>query len=201
MPADDLSVKKIRKFRLNPRPSAVLRNLKVLHTGTHDTPELEQAVQAHVHETQPLLNTVALYVTLTKSQTPSWSVPLWNASQEGVPVALTFFLVSVGRDYESVLADALARGKIFRGEVLTALGEEWTDQAGRFIERLTADEARQDSCELLSRVDFSNTDPLRETLDLLNANRVGVLLNPTGALSPRFTRVGLIPWSSSKKKK
>ena len=190
---------KIRKFRLQPRPSAVVRHLKALG-GALETPEVDQAVEAESKAAE--VDTSALYVTVPKTGAPSWSAPYWKASGEDpAPVALTFFVSTIGAPLESTLADALARGESFRSKILTALGEELADQSARFLERLAAEEARLDACEILNRRDFSQPDEVRAVLALLDASRVSVSVDPEGRLAPRFTRVGAIPWGPPSKKR
>ncbi len=193
------SIKKIRKFRLQPRPSAVLRHLKALG-GAQETPELDQAVEAEIRAAS--LETAALYATAARAEAPEWSTPYWQASAESpAPVALTFFATTIGSFFEIELAAALSRGETFRSQVLTALGEELADQAARFVERLAAEEARLDSCEVMDRLDFSRPEEIGRALDWLEASRAPVSLDPAGRISPRFSRVGAIPWGPPEKKR
>jgi hypothetical protein len=193
------SIKKIRKFRLQPRPSAVLRHLKALG-GAQETPELDQAVEAEIRAAS--LETAALYATAARAEAPEWSTPYWQASAESpAPVALTFFATTIGSFFEIELAAALSRGETFRSQVLTALGEELADQAARFVERLAAEEARLDSCEVMDRLDFSRPEEIGRALDWLEASRAPVSLDPAGRIAPRFSRVGAIPWGPPEKKR
>lgn len=201
------SVKKIRKFRLHPRPSAVLRNLKSLLDETQATPELEKAVEAEMRAAESRLDTSALFETVTPAQAPVWMGPLWGPDPHGSapdqkpPVAQTLFVVTIGTAFETELSDALSRGEGLRSRILTALGEELADQAAVFVERLVAEEARQESCELEDRRTFSNPSEIQPALDLLDAGRLSISYDAAGHLSPRFSRVGALPWGPPAKKK
>lgn len=193
---------KIRRFRLHARPSAVLRNLKSLMDGAAVTPELEKAVEGEVTSAARWLDTAALYETITPSQSADWLAPSWiPAEGEKKPVALTLFVATIGVPFENELGDALSRGEGLRSRLLTALGEELAEQAALFVERLVAEEARHESCELEERRLFSDPDPVRSTLSTLGADRVGIAYDAVGHLSPRFTRAGVIPWGPPAKKK
>lgn len=200
------SVKKIRKFRLHPRPSAVLRNLKSLLDETQPTPELEKAVEAEMRAAESRLDTSALFETVTPAQAPVWMGPLWGPDPNSVPdqkppVAQTLFVVTIGTAFETDLSEALSRGEGLRSRILTALGEELADQAAVFVERLVAEEARQESCELEDRRTFSASSDIQSVLDLLDAGRLSISYDAAGHLAPRFTRVGALPWGPPAKKK
>lgn len=197
-----VATKKIRKFRLHARPSAVLRNLKVLLDNAQDTPELASDIETEAKAAQARLDPAALYVTVTPGGTPSALDAFWApAPGEPAPVALTVFAATIGGGLEAELAGALSRGETFRGRVLTALGEELADQAATFVERLVGEEARADACELLERRPCADDAAHRAVLDFLDAGRVGIGQDPGGHRFPRFTRVGVIPWGPPSKKK
>ncbi|MBK8575598.1 MAG: hypothetical protein IPN90_07955 [Elusimicrobia bacterium] len=196
------SVKKIRTFRLHARPSAVLRNLKALLDDAQFTPELEKAVESEILAASNRLDTAALFGTVTPAQSPPWMGPLWGpAPDEKPPVAHTVFVATIGAAFESELADALTRGEGLRSRLLTAIGEELADQAANFVERLVAEEARQESCELEERRFFSTSQDIQSALDLLEAGRLSIGYDAAGHLSPRFTRAGTLPWGPPAKKK
>ena len=195
-------VKKIRKFRLHPRPSAVLRNLKSLLDGAALTPELEKAVESEIQAVLSRLDTAALFETLTPVQSPPWMGPLWGPAPDAKPpVAQTLFVATIGPAIEVELAQALSRGEGLRSKILTAIGEELADQAAHFIERLVAEEARQESCELEDRRSFSTPQDIHPLLDRLEAGRLSIAFDGAGHLSPRFTRVGTMPWGPPAKQK
>lgn len=196
------TVKKIRKFRLHPRPSAVLRNLKSLLDDAQLTPELEKAVESEILAASNRLDTAALFETMTPVQSPPWMGPLWGpAPDEKPPVAHTLFVTTIGTGMEIERTNALARGEELRSKILTAIGEELADQAANFVERLVAEEAHQDSCELEERRPFSAPQDIQAVLDRLEAGRLSIIFDGAGQLTPRFTRAGTIPWGPPAKKK
>lgn len=196
------SVKKIRKFRLHPRPSAVLRNLKSLLDDAQLTPELEKGVESEILAASRRLDTAALFETMTPVQSPAWMGPLWGPPPDkNPPVAHTLFVTTIGTGMEMERTDALSRGEELRSKILTAIGEELADQAANFVERLVSEEAHQDSCELEERRLFSAPQEVKDALERLEAGRLSIGFDGSGQLSPRFTRAGVIPWGPPAKKK
>lgn len=184
-----MSVKKIRKFRLHARPSAVLRNLKSLLTNEPMTPEFEKAVEAEGLIVGKKLDTAALFDT---------GGPFGPFLKNP---AVTLFVTTIGTSIETELAEALARGDGVRSRILTAFGEELADQAANFVERLVAEEARQDSCELEDRQSLSSAEEIQGVLSRLDAGRLSISFDSGGHFAPRFTRVGVLPWGPPAKKK
>ena len=196
------SVKKVRKFRLHPRPSAVLRNLKSLLDDAQLTPELEKAVESEIFAASDWLETAALFETIIPVESPAWMGPLWGPAPDAKPpVAHTLFVATIGTGMEIERTDALARGEALRSKILTAIGEELADQAANFVERLVAEEAHQDSCELEERRPFSVPQDIQAALERLEAGRLSIVIDGAGQLSPRFTRAGTLPWGPPAKKK
>jgi hypothetical protein len=195
-------VKKIRKFRLTPRPSAVLRHLKALLDNAQLTPELEKAVEAEAQSSVQWLDTAALYKTVSPSDLSGWGESLPGALvSESRQISFTLLSATLGLPLEAQLGDALARGENLRARLLTALGEELADQAAHFVERLVSEEAHQESSETEDRLDLSKSPALSTVLNRLDAGRIGVRVDDQGRLAPRFTRVAVIPWGRPSKKK
>lgn len=187
---------KIRKFRLSPRPSSVLKNLKALTGRAQATPELESAVETEIGRASSLYATAALYDTFRPGKTPDSIVSLWRppAGAPGAPVALTLYVATIGTPLEEALGGALSRGEALLSQVLTAVGEESAEQAAGFVARLAADEAAKEGCELSDRRDVPEADLRREVLSLLGSDKLGITLDGPGHLSPRFSRVGGLLW-------
>ncbi len=196
------SVKKIKKFRLQPRPSAVLKNLRALMEGAQATPELEKDMEAESRAALPLLQTAALYATFAPGQGPAWTEPLWTAvPDEDAPVALTLFAATIGLGLEGEIGRALERSESFRSRVLAALGEELADQSAHFVARLLAEEAKDDACELSDRRPLNAAEDQQALLETLDASRIPLSFDAGGHLVPRFSRLGYVLWWPPTKKK
>jgi hypothetical protein len=196
-------MKKIKKFRVAPRPSAVLKNLKALLSRSSLTPDAEQAVSSAIEKTTHRLSTAALYETVSLDRSPTWAAPLWDARNDknSAPVALTFYAATIGPDLEKDVADSAAQGDMLRSQVLAALGEESAEQAAHFVARLVAEEAKGESCELSARAEPSSVDIRRGILGALDADKIGVRLEDNGGLSPRYSRAGYVLWWPPAKKR
>lgn len=170
--------------------------------GAAITPELEKAVESECASAARRLDTAALYETITPAQSSDGLASSWiPAEGKKKPVALTLFVSTIGVPFENELGDALARGEGLRSRLLTALGEELADQSALFVERLVTEEARHDSCELEEKRIVTDPEWARSAFAALGAERVGISFDTVGHLSPRFTRVGVIPWGPPAKKK
>jgi hypothetical protein len=195
-------LKKIKKFKVKPRPSSVLRGLKALMGGTQPTPELEKAIEAEITRAEPSYSTAALYETYDKQKTPSWAGALWQSNPEtgAEPVALTLYAASIGPAIEGELGDALGRGEALRSQILTALGDEAAEQAANFVYRLLGDEAKDEGCDLAPRSAVA-PELQRDLLSALDAGKVDIQMDSLGHLLPRFTKTGYVLWWPPAKKK
>jgi len=204
-PVNDLgrpavSMKKIKKFRLHPRPSSVLRGLKALRPDI--SPDLDKSIEAELLRAPALLSTAAVYDTFRQDRSPAWAAGLWETENEtgAKPIAVTFYAATVGDALEKEAARVMDAGDGLRGQILTSIGEEAADQSANFVHRLVADEAKEDSCELSPRADAADAG-LSDILSLLEADKVSIRLSEDGRLLPRFSRAGHILWWPPAKKR
>lgn len=196
-------MKKIKKFRVQPRPSLVLKGLKALTPNAQLTPELEKAVEAEIARAQELFATAALFETFGPDALPEWARTLADATRGekgGKPVAVTFYAATIGTGLEGELGDALSRGEGLRSQILTSLGEESAEQAANFVCRLVADEAKEESCELSDKAPAEAPELRRNILSVLEAEKVQIQMDNVGHLIPRFTRTGYVLWWPPAKK-
>ena len=194
---------KIKKFRLSPRPSSVLKNLKALTGDAQSTPELESAMETEMRRAVDLFATAALYDTFDRGRTPESLAGFWEAPADAPaePVALTLYAATIGTPLEEALGGALSRGEALLSRVLTAVGEESAEQAAAFVTRLAAEQAAQEGCEVSPRREAPTPDVRRDVLSFLNSEKVGIVVDGAGHLSPRFTRVGGLLWYPPKKRR
>jgi hypothetical protein len=195
-------MKKIKKFRVKARLASVLKGLKALTGDTRVTPELEQAVEGEIDRAPAAYATAALYETVTAATAPDWAAELMRPA-EGVPapVALTLFVSTIGPGLEEELGNALSRGEALRSQILTAVGDDSAEQTAAFVQRLVAEEAEEEACELSARVYPPAEELRRRVLSLLSSDKIGIQMDSLGHLTPRFTRTGYVTWSPPSKKK
>jgi hypothetical protein len=216
-----VSVKKIRRFRVQPRLASVLRHLRSLMGTEAVTSEVESRVAAEIDRRRALWDTSLLYATLTPAQSPGWAADLWapvsstsfpGSSSSGTstqgrfvllpaPVALTFFVATLGPGVDAALAASSAAGDEDQSRFLTALATEASEQAAQFAMRLIGEEAEGDACELSPRMDTEVPAIQDGVLALLDAARVAVQRGADGRLAPRFTCVGHAAWRPPTKKR
>ena len=196
-----LSVKKIKKFRLQPRAQAVMRNLRALSENAQATPELEKAVETEIRAVAGLLETAALYATFAPDACPPGLTSVRAAEGERPPLSLTLFAATVGVGLEEEIARTLSRGEALRSRVLTALGEELADQSAQFVARLVNEEAKDDAFELSDRRPLASMDEQKTLLNTLDAARIPLSFDAGGHLTPRFSRLGYVLWWPPSKKR
>jgi hypothetical protein len=100
-----------------------------------------------------------------------------------------------------MLAEPLMNGETVKAQLVTALAEEAADLAMNFGYKLLADDAKTDDCELTEPLAILSEPLLSETLELLQAEQEGIVVDQASHLTPRFTRVALVAWTPIAKRK
>ncbi|HOW27745.1 MAG TPA: hypothetical protein PK876_04490 [Elusimicrobiota bacterium] len=189
-------MKKIKKFRVQPRPSYTFRGLKALVADAQDTPELEKAIETEIRNAEELYSTAALYETCPRDKSPEWARSLLEATNENgaQPVSLTFYAATIGNGLEEELGNCLSRGEGLRSQILTAVGYEAADQSAHFVGRLVTEEAKREGCDTSNQM-FSVPDPMaRDILNFLDGSKIQIQLDGQDHLLPRFSRIGCLFW-------
>lgn len=179
---------KIKRFRLSVRTASVLRGLKALG-GVPQPLGLDEKMAGFLGR----VDSAAIYMTCPADQAPLWSLE-GGVGVKTQPVAVSFYAATIGLPLEEDLTRALSEGRVDESRLLTAFAQEASEQAAQFVTRLILDESKIDACTLSDRHDAEEPAHQGEILSMLEAQRIQILVDAQGHLTPRFTRTGHLLW-------
>lgn len=192
---------KVKKFRIHPRIPSVRKNLKGL-LGTKDlSDELLLSLESDAPEFVKMLAPAAFYQTWTREEMPDAFKDVLDEAGFSKALSVSAVVATIGQAPEEDISQLLINGETTRANVLTAFGDECVDLAFQFIRKLLAGDAEQDDCEVGEPIFVSEEPLLSETLSALSADQEGVVAEPAGHVSPRFTRIALAAWLPVSRKK
>ncbi|HBU68828.1 MAG TPA: hypothetical protein DEE98_00415 [Elusimicrobia bacterium] len=196
-------MKKIKNFKINLRQREILRLLKATSKVSEITPQLEDAVKQEVERLQKEIKPSAVYETVTgESMVSGLSGEIPKES-----VAATLYIVTINTSIGLDIRSASERGENILANVLHCLAIEALEQTINFVQRLVADEAKSEACEISARKNIDSKPVLEKIFKLLPGEKVGVsiaqqndlLPSDKGALSPLYSSCGVMPWVPVKK--
>jgi hypothetical protein len=180
---------KIKNFRIHLRSREIARWLKANHQIA-TTPEVEAAVGSAINRLKPLVQTAAIYTTLTRA-TAEKATPV---ALPGKSVAVSVIAASIGArlgEYRAQLDTAVdAMEPLFAA----AVGEEALHQSVQFALRLLQDQAKEEECEMSGPVLSEDPTLLSPLTSLLGSRRIGIEVDAAIPLSP-YARVAWSFWT------
>ncbi|GEM_PF-3382788 len=189
---NEQKVKKIKKFKIKINPWFVEQKLKS-QSLEQTSPEIKKIIGEKIQEVENLLLPATVYETFK----PEEVLPL-VASVELEPslkdcIALSLFVVTLGGELK--FKEEISYPHIYQAVIQSA-----AEQAARFVYRLINEEAKKENHILGPRIDISSEKEVGKTLELLDAGRIGVILNDNFKIQLSM-RVGLIPWLIKRRRK
>lgn len=193
---------KVKKFRIKPRLGIAARNLRV-KMGLKQLPqELEESLAAESESLIPQLSPIAFYQTWNGEKIPARFIEALGEQGLKNAVAVSALVASIGSAPEDQISELLMSGETVRSQVITALSDEAVIQSFNFIYKLLSDDAKSDDCQTSDPLFLEqNKELLVETLEILDAKSENIELDSASHLNPRFTRVALVGWVPSSRKK
>ena len=181
---------KIKNFRINLRPREIARQLKA-QAKLQITPALEASIEHAVNDSKRLLQTSAVYTTLTRSTAEkATALPLADPT-----VAASAIAVTIGTALEAEITASAGRGDALQSALLGALREEALQQAVHFIVRLLEDQAKEEECEMSAPRDVKEGVLLNSLGSLLGIQRIGIDLDKDNPKLPPYARLVWTVWS------
>lgn len=181
---------KIKNFRITLRPREIGRLLKS-QASLQITPELEASIEHAVNDSKRLLQSAAVYTTLTRSTAEkATSLPLADPA-----VAASAIAVTIGTGLDEEIRDAAARQDTLQAALLTALRDEALQQAVQFIVRLIEGQAKEEECEMSAPREVAEGVLLGSLGSLLGAQRIGIDLTKENPALPPHARLVWSVWS------
>ncbi len=186
-------IRKIKKYKISVRPHGVLRLLKKKVSRDADPAEMEKKISLELERVQPLLHPSSVYASFSRAETPEVLKDVWKTASRKA-LSLSVLLSSVGPDLEKELDKAKAENNDLDGAVLEAIGQESLDESLRFVTKLLAEEAKQESCEL-SPVLPADPSLWSALLPLLESHKADISLDDNGRMAPLYTSASYCFWN------
>lgn len=190
-------LKKIKKYKINVRPSYVVRNLKRKLNLPSVADDLEKNIQEQINKVQPLIVPSAVYNTFSRKELPQSLYPLWGLTSNS-SLSISFTAVTIGSGIEKEIQTYKNQNQETQVAILDSIARESLEQAQNFVVKLLTEEAKSEGCELsvLSPVDLLD---LKDILGLLEASKTEVNLNADNQIVPLFTSVSYCFWNPTSK--
>ncbi len=192
---------KVKKFRIKPRLSSVGRLLKAQLSVKQLPDGLEETLPSESEQFLKHACPTAFYTTWSNEEIPASFRQALADKNGSSAVAVSVVLATVGHGVEDYLSQLLMDGQSIRSQVVTALAEESADLSFNFIERLLAEDAEHDDCDVSEAFFVKEPELLADLLLKIEADQENITLDAAGHLSPRFTRAALLAWLPINKKK
>jgi hypothetical protein len=181
---------KIKNFRIALRSREVARLLKS-QAKLQITPELEASIDHSINDCKRLLQSAAVYTTLTRT-TAEKATPLPLVDPA---VAVSAIAVTIGSSLDEEIANVSERQETVQAALLSALREEALQQAVQFIMRLIEAQAKDEECEMSTPRDVTDGVLLASLGALLGTSRIGMDLSAENASLPPHARLVWTVWS------
>ncbi|MFH1369252.1 MAG: hypothetical protein ABII64_09020 [Elusimicrobiota bacterium] len=189
-------MKKIKKFKINLRAREVTRLLKATAEITEITPQLEEAIQRETLNVQKSVSPAAIYETFFKEKYPEGLL----VSPPDVWVAGSIYLVTLGEEIELLKDEALSRGENLLSQIIHSAGLEALEQSAGFVQRLMAEESKEENCELSDRKRVNTPEFYKTLFASLPGDKIGVQILENNLLKPLYSSGGIIYWIQQKKR-
>lgn len=192
---------KIKNFRISLRPREIARLLKN-REGIPTTPELEASIEQAIKESKRMLETAALFTTLSKA-TAQKTTPIIFADHA---TAVSLIAATVGSKLQEEHGAALAGNEPVRASLLAALQEEALHQTVQFAVKLILEQAKEEECELsaLSQAEDlpaggQGSSLLPPLVALLGIQRIGLPFDGNAPCLPPYSRLVWTLWTPAAK--
>ena len=187
---------KIKNFRINLREKEILRLLKKT-LKIEVTPQVQAALKAQCEQLQKIITPASIYATFQKDKLPLKLA--FNAPDKWI--AATIFAVTIGKDFESVVAEEQSKSESMLSGITHCIGVEALEQSVNFIGRLISDEAKEEEGELSQKLIIADVSDIEVLCQSLPIVKIGVSFTQNSGVVPMFSSFGLYFWLPNKKKK
>ena len=184
-------LKKIKKFKINLRPSFVARALKKKLMLDSIDSSFEKIVEEEIARLNPSIVPSAVYNTFTKRESPQPLSVLWEqASNKAISISLV--AASAGEKLESIVQQGQDSFKV---ALTDASAWESVEQSNNFVYRLLGEEANLEGCECSPLFPVPESQ-ISTVMVLLESEKVGIRLNSSSQLTPLYSKISYCFWSS-----
>ncbi len=191
-------VKRIKKYKISLRPSAVLRNLKKRTSLEGTEEEIEKNINLEIGRVQKSFYTFSSYETFSQNELPESLKDLWSKGPESA-VSLSLIASTIGNSLENESKIFQNSNNLAQRALIESIGVEACDQSFLFGAKLLQDESKLEGCECSSPLPVESLY-LKECLTCLQVQETEISLNSEGILTPLYSRLGFCFWTPLKKR-
>lgn len=186
-------MRKIKNFKVSLRVNEVLKKVKNNNNISESALELEKTVKHAFSICTKFIHPSVVYDTFSKQ-----CLPLAHEASSLLPgyVACSVFCITLGNDIEKKYK--LNVFGVDDVEVVQSVAIYALEQAKAFVYKLIANEAKEESCEIL-KTDGVSSSFYSELVEKIPIEKIDVDML-SGELRPKYSASGLLFWVPFKKK-
>jgi len=189
-------MKKIKNFKINIRPREISRILRKFLDVQELTIEAEEAVQRACYFYGHTIKPAVVYETFSKEAT-DFSLILPEITEKWV--AVSPFVLTIGNCLKDEFEKKIDIFGQLTTKIVSAISADTLEQSKNFVQRLIAQEAKDEQCELSRAVEISeNLDKLQSILPL---EKINVSFDEQNKFNPSYTLAGVYYWFPVKKRR
>ncbi len=190
-------VKRIKKYKISLRPSAVLRLFKKRIPENLPEEELEKKIELALPSAHKYFKTYAAYEVFSPKELPETLKELWKGCPNG-SVSIAFIASTIGNSLETEWKKIQNSNDSVQAALLESIGMEAQDQSFLFAVKLLQEESKLEGCDSTNPQVLDSTYT-RECLGLLQI-KDEIFLDSEEKLIPLYSRIGFCFWTPLKKK-
>ncbi len=192
-------MKKIKKFKINIRPSYFLRLLK-------DSIDIDKAeIAGHIKDGYELVSPCTIYDSFKlediKDEGFRKMAEGWAPDIKVNPYSVfSMIIVTVGKKLEEEVSKVKNEGNERHVKILDALGAEALEQSYNFVNKLILKDAEKEECTVSALSEIPEAG-LEAAVKLVDAHKIGVVFDAKRGLIPSGSLAVYGYWIPVKKKK
>jgi len=189
-------MKKIKNFKINIRPREISRILKKFLDVKELTIEAEEAVQRACYFYGHTIKPAVVYDTFSKEQT-DFSLVLPEITEKWI--AVSPFVLTIGNALKEEFEKKVDIFGQWTTKIVSAISADTLEQSKNFVQRLVAEEAKQEQCEISRATEITeNLDKLQFVLPL---EKINVSFDEQNKFIPSYTVAGVYYWFPVKRRR
>ena len=190
-------MKKIKNFKINIRPREISRILKKFLDVKELDIEAEEAVQRACYFYGHTIKPAVVYDTFSK-ESSDFNFDFSDFKEKWI--AVSPFVLTIGSGLKDEFEKQIDIFGHLTTKIVSAISADTLEQSKNFVQRLIAEEAKQEQCELSRAVELSE-DNSAKIASLLPLEKINVSIDEQNKFSPSYTVAGFYYWLPVKKRR
>lgn len=188
-------IKKIKKYKITPRPSFVFKYFKKKNEVGAREEEFQQKIKLEMDRLAPLIIPCAVYETISRNSIPEPLKIILNSCPKNT-VSVSLAASTIGKELEIELKSLRENKDLEKSFMAESIAQEALEQSLNFVGKLLVDEAKLEGCE--SSVLFTlDGNFAKETLQFLEAEKIEIFLENNQIL-PIYSSIAYAFWTPLK---